>query len=353
MVAPLKQKAVVVGENGTAVLTEINVPKVGPGQILVKVIAAAQNPSDWKTAKFAQAMGAVLGVDYAGVVEEIGPNVPAGLRYVGERVCGFVKSGLGPTGAFSEYLVGSAKLGVIPIPAGWSFEDAAQIGIPALTAIQTLWEAHKDLPTPLAPTTTPVPILVYGGSSAVGFYTIQFARLSGLRVLVTASPRNFDLLKEYGADELFDYKDPDVSQKIKLATGGKLKHAVDTICEAGSGPIIVHAFGDEGGHIAQTLFYPSPQENVTGKFTFAYDLLGEDFETPRPFKATPEYREHSQKMTKLLAEILALGKVKPIPKLILPKGLASVQEGFDYMMRGKVSAQKITYRIADTPGVSA
>ncbi|KAI0050805.1 dehydrogenase [Auriscalpium vulgare] len=352
MAPPLRQKAAVVGENGTAVLAEVNVPKVGPGQILVKVIAAAQNPADWKTAAHVQATGAVLGLDYAGVVEEIGADVPVGLRYVGERVCGFVKGNDGPTGAFSEYLVGSAKLGVIPIPAGWSFEDAAQIGVPALTAIQTLWEAHKDLPTPLAPTTTPVPILVYGGSSAVGFYTIQFAKLSGLRVLVTASPHNFELLKEYGADEFFDYKDPQVSQKIKAATGGKLKHAVDTISEAGSGTIIAEAFGEEGGHIGQILIYSSPQENVTVKFTLAYDLLGEDFETPRPFKATPEYREHSEKVIKLLAEILALGKVKPMPKLILPKGLASVQEGFDYMTSGKVSAQKITYRIADTPGLS-
>ncbi|KAI0048821.1 dehydrogenase [Auriscalpium vulgare] len=309
MAPPLRQKAAVVGENGTAVLAEVNVPQVGPGQILVKVIAAAQNPADWKTAASEQATGAVLGLDYAGVVEEIGPDVPVGLRYVGERVCGFVKGNVGPTGAFSEYLVGSAKLGIIPIPAGWSFEDAAQIGVAAFTAIQALWEAHKDLPTPLAPTATPVPILVYGGSSAVGFYTIQFAKLSGLRVLVTASPHNFELLREYGADEVFDYKDPQVSQKIRAATGGKLKHAVDTISE--------------------------------------------DFETPRPFKATPEYREHSEKFAKLLVETLAIGKVKPMPKQILPKGLASVQEGFDYMTSGKVSAQKITYRIADTPGVSA
>ncbi|KAI0050795.1 dehydrogenase [Auriscalpium vulgare] len=351
--APLRQKAAVVGENGTAVLTEVNVPKVGPGQVLVKVVAAAQNPSDWKMAKELKAIGAVLGLDYAGVVEEVGADVPAGLRYIGERVCGFVKGAEGPSGAFSEYLVGSAKYAVIPIPAGWSFEDAAQIGVAGLTAVLALWEGNTGLPTPLAPTTTPFPILVYGGSSAVGIYAIQFAKLAGLRVLATASSRNFDVLKDYGADEVFDYKDPEVSQKIRAATGGKLRHAVDTISEGSSGAIIAAAFGEDGGHIGQILPYSSPEENVTVKFVLGYRLLGEDFELPWPFKATPEYREHSEKIGKFLAQILALGKVKPMPKLILPKGLASVQEGFDYMTSGKVSAQKITYKIADTPGVSA
>ncbi|KAI0050794.1 GroES-like protein [Auriscalpium vulgare] len=351
--APLRQKAIVIKEDKTVVLKEVDVPKVGPGQILVRVIAAAQNPTDWKTLKTLDKPGGLLGVDYAGVVEEVGPDVPEGLRHVGEHVCGTVHGGIGPTGAFSEYLVGSAKWGVIPTPAGWSFEDAAQIGVAGFTAIQTLWEAQKGLPTPLAPTTTPIPILVYGGSSAVGFYTIQFAKLSGLRVLVTASPRNFDLLKEYGADELFDYKDPEVSQKIKAATGGKLKHAVDTISEAGSGDIIAAAFGEDGGHISQILWYPSPKENVTVHFTLAYEIGGEDFEHPIHFKATAEHQEYCEKVGKLLADILALGKVKPMPKLILPNGLASVEEGLGYMMSGKVSAQKITYRIADTPGVSA
>ncbi|KAI0040741.1 GroES-like protein [Auriscalpium vulgare] len=351
--APIKQQASVVGENGTAVLAEVDVPKLGPGQILVKVVAAAQNPSDWKAAQSITAHGATIGLDYAGIVEEIGSDVPAGVRYLGEKVCGFVRGAAGAHGAFAEYLVASAQYATIPIPNGWSFEDAAQIGVAAFTTVQAMTESLTDLPTPLAPATTPTPLLVYGGSSSVGFYTIQWAKLAGLHVIATASKHNHDILKRYGADEVYDYRDPDVGAKIRAATQGRLRHAVDTISEAQSPRIVSEALSEEGGTVAQILRYDSPRPGVEVKFSLAYYFLGQDMVGKYVIKATPETRANSIKQGKLLSDILALGKIRPMPTLIFPKGLASVQEGFEFMKAGKVSGQKITYRIADTPGLKA
>ncbi|KAF8489565.1 hypothetical protein F5888DRAFT_1892883 [Russula emetica] len=60
---------------------------------------------------------------------------------------------------------------------------------------------------------------------------IQFAKLGGLRVLTTACSKNFDLVKGLGADEVFDYRDEGVVEKIRAATGDALNIAIDTISE--------------------------------------------------------------------------------------------------------------------------
>jgi NADPH:quinone reductase-like Zn-dependent oxidoreductase len=47
-------------------------------------------------------------------------------------------------------------------------------------------------------------IFIYGGSTCVGLYAIQLAKLSGYKIVTVASPRNHELLKKYGADAVFD-----------------------------------------------------------------------------------------------------------------------------------------------------
>ncbi|THH17162.1 hypothetical protein EW146_g3605 [Bondarzewia mesenterica] len=336
--SPSKQTAAVVGEGGTVVLKEIDVPKPGPGQILVNVVAVAQNPADWKTLLPAKRCGMVLGCDFSGLVEELGPDVPEGIRKVGERVAGFLHGGTLPNGAFSEYVTADAER-VLHIPDTWSFEDAAQLGVATYTTAQCLYESHTDLPTPLEPTSTPIPLLVWGGTSSVGQYVVQFAKLSGLYVITTASPKNFDLVKALGADEVFDYNDPEVSKKIKDSTQGKLTHAVDCI-SAGKTPVqISDALSDAGGTVAAILVYESPRPSVKVNFSLGYELLGESYNFPRKWApASQEDKDRGKKITLFLDSVLAAfaDKIKPNPKLILPNGLASIAEGFEYMKAGKV-----------------
>jgi NADPH:quinone reductase-like Zn-dependent oxidoreductase len=162
----------------------------------------------------------------------------------------------------------------IAVPDSWSFEDAAQLPVAVYTTCQTLYQTlhFPILPAPAASELTP--ILVYGASSSVGNYVVQFAKLGGLKVYATCSPKNFDLVRSFGADEVFDYKDPEAPKKIKDATDGKLKLAVDTISELGSGEFISGAFADAGGKIASILPYAAaPRENVEATLSLAYDLI--------------------------------------------------------------------------------
>ena len=237
--------------------------------------------------------GGIVGNDFAGVVEELGPDVPEGMWTVGERVAGLVSGGQfpfrrtqpatehhttadQPNGAFSEYVVADAELQLVPIPSGWSFEEAAQLGVAPLTALQCLHETLQ-LPSPFeARSTTEQPqrtILIWGGASALGQYAIQFAKLGRLRVVTTASSKNFDLVKGLGADEVFDYRDEGVVEKIRVATGNALDIAFDTISGGKTPAQVTGAIGDKGGKVAIILPYESPRPTVKVTFSMLPNLI--------------------------------------------------------------------------------
>lgn len=91
-----------------------------------------------------------------------------------------------------------------------------------------------ELPWPNNPSKERFSILIYGASTNTGLWAVQYAKLSGLHVLATCSEKNFEAVKALGADELFDYKDEKCGEKIKEATGGKLKYAFDCVSEGNS-----------------------------------------------------------------------------------------------------------------------
>lgn len=96
--------------------------------------------------------------------------------------------------------------------------------------------------------------------AAVGQSLIQLAHASGYKVVATASPRNFNLVKALGADKVFDYKDPEVVSKIKKATGNSLTKAVDAIAVLDSQRICAESLGPKGGRV---MLVQSAQEAAT------------------------------------------------------------------------------------------
>ncbi|KZT12690.1 GroES-like protein [Laetiporus sulphureus 93-53] len=331
-------------------LKDVEIPVPGDGEVLVKVVAVSQNPTDWKTLRLHPQPGNVIGCDFAGVVVMIGSHVPEGLRRVGERVAGVVHGGTSPNGAFAEYTVASAKL-LISVPDTLSFEEAAQLGIPCYTACQSLYQC-LGLPTPLSPTETPIDVLIWSGTSATGQYAIQLAKLAGLRVISTASPKNIDFVKGLGADEVFDYADSFTFRKIISATSGRLKYAIDCTSEGTTPYQVSMSLSEEGGTIATLLPYTSRRQGVKTEFILAYTILGKTVEIPFHIPAYPEHYRNAVKYSKLISTLLAKSVLKPCTIRVFPHGLESVHDGFEYMKAGKVHAEKLIYRIADTPGLS-
>lgn len=161
----------------TRLVTDRPLPKIRDNTVIVKVAAVALNPTDWKHVHFGMAKeGCILGVDYAGTVEQ--SNSPEWQK--GDRICGFVHGGnsVNPEdGSFAEYLVAPLST-AMRIPEGVSFEAASTLGCGITTVGQGLFEVGYGLGlnSPAEPVQNAEPLLIYGGSSATGSLGIQLAK---------------------------------------------------------------------------------------------------------------------------------------------------------------------------------
>ncbi|KAF9698108.1 hypothetical protein EKO04_003889 [Ascochyta lentis] len=209
----------------------------GPNEIVVKSAAIAINPVE----AMKQAMGNnmmpwikypfVLGHDVAGEVVEVGSKVSRfrpGDRVLGDAVSIDQRSNRSCEGAFQEYVVLRENLSC-PIPDSLSYERACVLPLTLSTAACALYmEDYLALNLPsLKLRKTNEVVLVWGGSTSVGCNAIQLAVASGYEVITTASPKNFDLVKNLGASHVVDYHSTTaVPEIIKLFEGKKSAGAI-------------------------------------------------------------------------------------------------------------------------------
>lgn len=167
----------IINPGHAAVVSDAPLPKLPSDEyILIKTVAVALNPTDWKHIEFVQVQ-ATVGCDFAGVVEEVNPNVTGNFKK-GDRVAGLVVGSnvlVPDNGAFGEYV--AAKAGtLLKIPDSMSFEEAAGLGVGIVTVGQGMYQ-EMQLPWPSDPLKEKKSILIYGGSSGMGAFGIQFAKL--------------------------------------------------------------------------------------------------------------------------------------------------------------------------------
>lgn len=129
------------------------------------------------------------GDDIAGTVHAVGEGVTD--FKVGDRVAAFHEM-LSPHGSWAEYAV-SWEHTTFRLPDKTSFEEGAALPLAILTAVVGLYSSIKlDLPQPWSPATKPTPLLIYGASSAVGYYVLQLAIKSNLHPLICVAGRAKD-----------------------------------------------------------------------------------------------------------------------------------------------------------------
>ncbi|PVH95942.1 oxidoreductase-like protein [Periconia macrospinosa] len=342
------QKAIQIqGPKVAKLVTDAPIPPLRPEYIRVKTVAVALNPTDWKHIDFRASKGAINGCDYAGVVEAVGSDVQNGLK-VGDRVAGFIHGSNQSNhadGAFAEHVIAKSQLAT-KIPDSLSFEAASTLGCGITTVAQALYQS-LELPWPTEPAATPFPILIYGGSTATGTLAIQFAKLSGLTVIATSSPRNFDLLKRYGADHVFDYKSPNVGQEIRKLTNDNLKHVLDCIAFESTAAICAEAISSKGGkYSALQNVSKFPRDDVVNAATLAYTGFGEPFSKGgKDYPALPDHLAVQDRFWRLVGELLAQGKIQPHPHELREGGLGGILGGLDDLRKDAVSGVKLVYRV--------
>ena len=178
---------------------EVSIPVPGPGELLVRVHAAAVNPVDTsiRAGRAGGLSGASLpyvpGFDVSGTVTAIGSDV---VNFkVDDEVFAMVDLRRG--GAYAEYAIVLENEAALK-PTRVNHAEAAAIPLVALTAWQALFEVAK-----LQKGQT---ILIHAGAGGVGSIAVQLAKWRGAHIIATASDYNHDFLRELGVDVPVDYR---------------------------------------------------------------------------------------------------------------------------------------------------
>jgi putative PIG3 family NAD(P)H quinone oxidoreductase len=211
----MTMKAVLLdGFGGLEVLKvgEIDMPRPGEGQVLVRVAATSINRPDLvqREGKYPPPPGdsEILGLEVAGVICELGPSVSGWA--VGDRVISLVGGG-----GYAEYAVAYASH-LMRIPESMSFAEAACVCESYITAFLNVFMIGglKDGNT----------VILHGGGGGVNTAAIQLSKAltPQVKIIVTAHPAKIDRVKQLGADLVIDYTTtPDFAEAVKEFTSKK------------------------------------------------------------------------------------------------------------------------------------
>ena len=204
-------------------LVERAVPSPGPGEVLIRVSAAAVNRPDVQQRRglYPPPPGAsvVLGLDVAGVIDRVAPDVD--WPRPGEAVCALANGG-----GYAEFCSVPA-VQCMPIPKGFDFVEAAALPEAFFTAWNSMvWLGRLDHGET---------VLVQGGTSGVGMAAIQIARaLHDARVLATAgTEEKCRICLETGAQAAINYRTSDWGAEVRRLTDGR---GVDVVLDGQAGP---------------------------------------------------------------------------------------------------------------------
>ncbi|MCW2496242.1 NAD(P)H-quinone oxidoreductase [Jatrophihabitans sp.] len=205
-------RAVVITEPGgpqVLEVAEVPDPVPGPGEVLVRVAAAALNRADilQRQGNYPPPPGTspYLGMECSGTIEALGESV-AGWS-IGDEVCALLSGG------------GYAELVAVPVgqlmqvPAGVSLVDAAALPEAACTVWSMVFGADSGRLQPGER------FLVHGGTSGIGTMAIQLAHAKGAQVFATAgTPRKTQICLDLGADVAINYRAEAFDERIAAET---------------------------------------------------------------------------------------------------------------------------------------
>jgi NADPH2:quinone reductase len=288
-------------------------PEAGPGQVLVRILASAVNPVDFKIRRAGAWAGVtppfVIGYDAAGVVEAVGPGV-TGLA-AGSKVF-YTPHIFGRPGTYAEFQAVEADI-VVEKPANLTFLEAASVPLAGGTA----W----DMVVRLAAVKPGETVLVHAGAGGVGSLAVQLARCAGARVIATASAGGAPLARALGADAVIDYRSEDVATAVLRETAGRgVEVALDTV---------------GGETLARTIPAMRPYGRMVTCVSSTADLAGA---LGKNLTIHFEFLERARFKMEALQVLLARGQIRPVIDSILP--LTQVAEAHRRIesggMRGKL-----------------
>ncbi|MGW1179063.1 NADP-dependent oxidoreductase [Kitasatospora sp. NPDC002543] len=224
-------------------------PQAGPGEVRIRVHAAAVNPTDVMLRRGGHAVRMpdrrppfVPGMDAAGVIDQLGPGADGRLA-VGQRVVAVVRFTGERGGAYAERIVVPAA-SVVPAPEKVDLPAASTLLMNAMTARLAL----DALAVPPGGT-----VAVTGAAGAVGGYAVELAKADGLTVVADASPRDVERVRRFGAGHVVE-RGPEVAARIR----GLLPDGVPGLVDGSDQTTEVVPAVADGGALAALRGWPGP-----------------------------------------------------------------------------------------------
>jgi NADPH2:quinone reductase len=275
-------------------------PVARAGEVLVRIHASGVNPLDTKiragqAAHARQPLPAVLGLDMAGVVEEVGEGVTRFKR--GDEVFGMTGGVGGLPGSLAELVAADSRL-LAHKPSKFSMREAAALPLNTITA----WEGLVDR----AGVHAGQKVLIHAGAGGVGHMAVQIAKARGAEVFATVSADKAGIVTGFGATPI-DYKALSQEEYLEKYTDGA---GFDVVYDTVGGKTLDDSFAAVRrytGHVLSCLGWgthalaPLSFRGATysGVFTLLPLLTGEG-------------RQHHGEILAAAAQMADEGKLKPL-----------------------------------------
>ncbi|KAM0551731.1 hypothetical protein ACHAPJ_008298 [Fusarium lateritium] len=343
-----------------SVSVEVPIPKLSsPHDILVRVLAAAGNPTDFKMVTHFFMEDNVIGCDFCGIIEKAGSEA---LFPVGTRVCGsdfpYRANRENPqNGAFAEWIVVDSR-GKIRVPETWTNAQAAALGGIGWGATGLAFGDPGALnlsgrPSKPVQSTTPILVLVYGAGTATGSMAVQLLTLSGYTTIGVCSSSSAERVKSYGAIGTASYTSSSCIKDIKnLANGVPIKHALDCITDEASSSTCFSALSRVGARYACLEKLPDQwrvRKAVTVKAVMQYEMLGHDVDLDDETytrKANAEMKDIGIAWGEEIQMLVDKDLIVTPPVREMEGGLESLLEVVELMRRGQTGGKKLVVNIS-------
>jgi NADPH:quinone reductase-like Zn-dependent oxidoreductase len=223
-------------------IEEVPIPNPEDHEVQIAIKYAGINPIDWKISEgylresMKHQFPVILGWDAAGEISKVGKKVKNFKE--GDPIFACCRKEQIHDGSFAEFICLSEE-NVAKKPKNLSFAQAATIPLGGLTAWQSLYDTAKIR--------SGENILVHAGGGGVGGFALQLAKLAGSHVITTASRKNFDYVKSFGADEIIDYQEENFADALKK----KYPSGIDVIYDTVGGETLSESYNilKKGGRL--------------------------------------------------------------------------------------------------------
>ncbi len=279
-------------------IASIERPQPGRGQVLVRIKASAVNPLDLKirageAAHARQPLPAILGIDLAGTVEAVGPDVIA--FHEGDDVYGMAAGVGGLQGSLAEFSAVDARL-LARKPANLTMREAAALPLVFITA----WEGLVDR----AGIHAAEKVLVHGGAGGVGHIALQIARAFDAKTFATGSAGSMAYIAGLGATAI-NYREETVEAYVAKYTDGE---GFDIVYDTVGGATLDSSFTavKRFGHVVSALGWGAhslaPLSFRAASYSGVFTLLP---------MLTGEGRAHHGEILGNATQLVEVEKVKP------------------------------------------